>query len=315
MEAIAGEGGGQLEDSYEAREASDSSSAEEDEEGGGRGQGELSAWGICGECQCLVCTCEPQDNSAADSGALASERAGGTKRKAKKKKGEESAQGLQASSSSVDGGMVQGAESVEGRRAQDIQRVWRGKVARGKVARVREARVRDAAVCIQAFARGTRERLVRHERANMALQAVDGRVPDAEADLDLNDVLVETAVLQRVRRLLDVKGMRGVTSAAVANTARALGGTRQERAAAVHRIRQRTAVRLLQRVFRARRERRRKWKPAAKNGGVATGPGARGRKGGERGGERQFVVQRERGDAARERKGGGGSSLNWPRGG
>ena len=43
---------------------------------------------------------------------------------------------------------------------------------------------------------------MRHTRANLALLAVDGG--ECEVDVDVNDVLVETAVLQRVRRCVCV---------------------------------------------------------------------------------------------------------------
>ena len=151
---------GQLDTSYEARDASHSSADDEDggeeEEGGGEEEvvgGELSAWGICAECQCLVCTCAPQNTDASTSGA----RVGGAKRKPLKRKNNEDEQPkkpVHTPSASAEGGRavsvhaLQGVESREWRCAEMVQCAWRGRVARCKVVRAKEVSVRNAAVCM-----------------------------------------------------------------------------------------------------------------------------------------------------------------------
>ncbi len=90
---------------------------------------------------------------------------GGVKRKPLKRKNQEDEQPkkpVRTPSTSAEsevgvGGGGRGAEARERRGAEIIQRAWRGRVARCKVVRAKEVRVRNAAVCIQAFARGTRE--------------------------------------------------------------------------------------------------------------------------------------------------------------
>ena len=203
--------------------------------GGGSTVGcqELSAWGICAACECLVCTCTASlavaDNSS-------------------------------ASPKPQVASLVPNApsEDLEERGARKVQRVWRGREARRHVSMVRQqrkvARMMTAAIQIQAFVRGARLRA----RGLAVLGWVNQSTSDSPLDVQQQQALVQAAVLQRVRCLLDAKGLRGVSSQALAKTALQLGGLRVDRERRLLELRQHAAARLLQCVLvRARMAARR----------------------------------------------------------
>ena len=203
--------------------------------GGGSTVGcqELSAWGICAACECLVCTCTASLAVAEDPSASPTPQVASPVPNAP-------------------------PEDLEERGARKVQRVWRGREARRRVSMVRQqrkvARMMTAAVQIQAFVRGTGVRA----RGLAVLGWVDQATSDSPLDVQQQQALVQAAILQRVRRLLDAKGLRGVSSQALAKTALQLGGLRVDRERRLLQLRQQAAARLLQRVLgRARMAARR----------------------------------------------------------
>ena len=203
--------------------------------GGGSTVGcqELSAWGICAACECLVCTCTASLAVAEDASASPTPQVASPVPNAP-------------------------SEDLEERGARKVQRVWRGREARRHVSMVRQqrtvARMMTAAIQIQAFVRGTCVRA----RGLAVLGWVDQATSDSPLDVQQQQALVQAAILQRVRRLLDAKGLRGVSSQALAKTALQLGGLRVDRERRLLQLRQQAAARLLQRVLvRARMAARR----------------------------------------------------------